>query len=199
MTAEEYYELIRPYQDALQILMTRLDVMNHSIYSSSGNPVHTVQERIKEKKSIEEKLACLSLPDGLEDAKDNLRDIAGIRVICYFVQDIYNLVETLKKQTDLIPIKESDYIANPKPNGYRSYHIVLGVPVCCLDATEYFPVEIQFRTMSMDFWASMEHRICYKKNRKNKQQLSRELLEYAEILERLEHNFEQHNETLKNQ
>ena len=95
-------------------------------------------------------------------------DIAGARVICYFVNDIYNLVEILKSQTDLIVMKERDYIAGPKPNGYRSYHIILGIPVYCLDGMEYFPVEIQFRTMSMDFWASMEHRINYKKERQDR-------------------------------
>lgn len=90
--------------------------------------------------------------------------ILQVQVICYFVNDIYNLVEILKSQTDLIVMKERDYIAGPKPNGYRSYHIILGIPVYCLDGMEYFPVEIQFRTMSMDFWASMEHRINYKRN-----------------------------------
>ena len=103
-------------------------------------------------------------------------------MICYFVDDIYNLTELLKSQSDLIVIKERDYISSPKPNGYRSYHVIVGVPVYCLDGMEYFPVEIQFRTMSMDFWASMEHRISYKKERADKEQLKDELREYANML-----------------
>ena len=129
------------------------------------------------------------------NAKDYLQDIAGVRVICYFVDDIYNLTEILKSQGDLIVIKERDYIGSPKPNGYRSYHVVVGVPVYCLDGMEYFPVEIQFRTMSMDFWASMEHRISYKKERTDKEQLRDELREYANMLVEIESRFEQYNET----
>ena len=110
----------------------------------------------------------------------------GLRDICYFVNDIYNLVEILKSQTDLIVMKERDYIAGPKPNGYRSYHIILGIPVYCLDGMEYFPVEIQFRTMSMDFWASMEHRINYKKERQDRDKLVKELKEHARKLEKIE-------------
>ena len=125
------------------------------------------------------------------NAKDYLQDIAGVRVICYFVDDIYNLTELLKSQSDLIVIKERDYIGNPKPNGYRSYHVIVGVPVYCLDGMEYFPVEIQFRTMSMDFWASMEHRISYKKERTDKEQLKEELREYANMLVEIESRFEQ--------
>ena len=94
-----------------------------------------------------------------------LQDIAGVRIICYFVDDIYNLAKSLKRQADLIVIREQDYIKAPKPNGYRSYHLIVGVPVYCMDGMEYFPVEVQLRTLSMDFWASMEHRISYKKER----------------------------------
>ena len=110
-------------------------------------------------------------------------------------QEVNDLTELLKSQSDLIVIKERDYIGNPKPNGYRSYHVIVGVPVYCLDGMEYFPVEIQFRTMSMDFWASMEHRISYKKERTDKEQLKEELREYANMLVEIESRFEQYNET----
>ena len=88
-----------------------------------------------------------------------------MRVICYFVRDVDDLAEMLKIQKDLILIKEKDYILAAKPNGYRSYHMVVGVPVCYMNSMEYYPVEIQLRTLGMDFWASMEHRVCYKKER----------------------------------
>ena len=195
MTDEEYYEFIQPYEDAKQMLLTRLDVLNHNLYGeASARPIHNIQCRIKKKQSIEEKLQRKEKEPTVMNAKDYLQDIAGVRVICYFVDDIYNLTELLKSQSDLIVIKERDYIGNPKPNGYRSYHVIVGVPVYCLDGMEYFPVEIQFRTMSMDFWASMEHRVCYKKQPRNRERLEQDFCRYARILEEIEGEFETHNE-----
>ena len=191
MTNEQYYELIRPYEDVNQIMLTKLEILNHSIYNKdSGKPIHHMQNRVKKKKSIESKLERFDLHDSVMNAKDHLMDIAGIRVICFFPEEIYDLVESLKRQTELIVIKEKDYIKNPKESGYRSYHIVFGVPIHCLDAMEYYPVEIQFRTLSMDFWASMEHRICYKKDREDKEKVSAEMQQYAMALELMESRFE---------
>ncbi len=191
MTNEQYYELIKPYEDVTRVMLTKLEILNHSIYSKdTGKPIHHIQNRIKQKKSIEGKLERLELTDSVMNAKDHLMDIAGIRVICYFPGEIYDLVECLKRQTDLIVIKEKDYIKSPKKSGYRSFHAVFGVPIHCLDAMEYYPVEIQFRTMSMDFWASMEHRICYKKEYEEKEAVSQEMQQYAKILEQIESRFE---------
>jgi len=196
MTNEQYYELIKPYEDVNQIMQTKLQILNHSIYNKdSGKPIHHLQQRVKNKKSIEEKLERLELTDSVINAKERLMDIAGIRVICYFPEEIYDLVQCLKRQSDLIVIKERDYIKNPKPSGYRSYHIVFGVPVHCLDAMEYYPVEIQFRTLSMDFWASMEHRICYKKSREDEEQVRKEMRQYALTLELIESRFEDQMKT----
>ena len=129
------------------------------------------------------------------DASGNLRDIAGIRVICYIIDDIYNLVNALKRQSELIFIREKDYIQNPKPNGYRSYHVIIAVPVYYLDTMEYFPVEIQLRTMTMDLWASMEHRVCYKKLPEHREELAEAFCQYADILRKIEEQFEAYNET----
>ena len=196
MTNEQYYDLIKPYEDARRILYTRLEILNHSLYRDKRalGPVHNTQSRVKEKRSIEEKLKRMGLKDSIFNAKDSLQDIAGIRVICYFVEDIYNMAGILKRQPDLVVIKERDYISHPKPNGYRSYHIVLGIPVYCLATMEYFPVEVQLRTMAMDFWASMEHRVCYKKNPDNREELEREFRRYAQVLEDIEMEFEAYNE-----
>ncbi len=195
MTEEEYINLIQPYDDARQIMMTRLDVMNHTLYGDTGScPIHYIQSRMKAKASVEEKIRRKGKEPTVENAKDYLQDIAGIRIICYFVDDIYNLVRKIKRQPDLILIRETDYIANPKPNGYRSYHMIVGLPVYCMDGMEYFPVEIQCRTISMDFWASMEHRLVYKKDCENKEELQSELKNYAEMLVEIEKKFEQHNE-----
>ena len=196
MTNEQYYDFIKPYEDARRVLNTRMEVLNHTLYKerSVSGPIHNIQSRIKEKRSIEEKLRRLGFTDSMNNARNELQDIAGIRVICYFVTDIYNMVHILKRQTDLVLIKEKDYIRVPKPNGYRSYHLVLGIPVYCLDTMEYFPVEVQFRTMAMDFWASMEHRVCYKKKPENKEWLEQEFCRYARILKEIESEFEIHNE-----
>ncbi len=189
MTNEQYYELIRPYEDAMQLMLTKLEILNHNIYdrtSSESRPVHHMQHRVKEKKSIEEKLERLGMTDSVINAKDHLMDIGGIRVICYFQKEVYELVESLKRQSDLIVIKEKDYMKHPKENGYRSYHIIFGVPLHTLDAMEYYPVEVQFRTLSMDFWSSMEHRICYKKDREDKDELSKQLQALSESLALIE-------------
>lgn len=197
MTNEQYYELIRPYEDAVQLMLAKLEILNHNIYdrtSRETRPVHHIQHRIKEKKSIEDKLERLGVTDSVMNAKDRLMDIGGIRVICYFQKEIYELVESLKRQSDLIVIKEKDYIKNPKENGYRSYHISFGVPLHTLDAMEYYPVEVQFRTLSMDFWSSMEHRICYKKDRDDKDEISRQLAALSDSLSMIEDELKQYVE-----
>ena len=154
MTDTEYYDLIRPYDDAMKLLLTRLEILNHNIYKASAeNPIHTMQYRIKSKQSIEEKLIRKGEEPTLENAKDLLQDIAGIRIVCYFVGDIKNLIDMLKKQSDLIfTCGNADYITNPgPPNGYRSHHIILGVNVFCTGLAGCHPVEIQLRTISSGF------------------------------------------------
>ena len=195
MTEEEYYTFIQPYEDAKEVLLARLNVLKHNLYEDlAGQPIHNIQSRSKEKDSIEDKLRKKEKEPTVMNAKDYLQDIAGVRVICYFADDIYNLVDVMKRQADLIVVRECDYIKEPKPNGYRSYHVIVGIPVYCLDGMEYFPVEIQFRTMSMDFWASMEHRILYKMERKDKDKLAAELKNYADMLVEIESRFELHSE-----
>ena len=199
MTNEQYYDLIVPYQDASNLLKARLDVLNHSMYGNKSHPIHNIQFRIKQKASIEEKLKRMDLQGSFMNAKEHLQDIAGIRVICYFEKDVELLAEQLRKQSDLILVKEKDYITNPKPNGYRSFHMILGIQVYSMESTEYYPVEVQIRTIGMDFWASMEHRICYKQERDNKEEIQRELLRYAEILKEIEEGFEGYNEQNQNE
>lgn len=191
MTNEQYYAFTIPYHDALKLIMAKLEVLTHSLSPERDEQlIHNIQSRIKSKQSLEEKLNRMSLSGSVENAKDYLMDIAGVRVICYFINDVHQLVDAIKRQDDLILIKERDYITEPKPNGYRSHHLVVGVPVCSINTTEYYPVEIQIRTISMDFWASMEHRINYKKERENKEVIQKELLSYAKLLDQIEKSFE---------
>ena len=162
---EEYDHLVEPYREAMTRLEVRMNGLNEDYRKKYRDyPIHNIQARIKSRKSIEKKLLYRNLPVTAYSAKDNLTDIAGIRVICYFIEDIFNILSLVKTQTDLLILKESDYIHYPKSSGYKSYHMVLGVPVYRIEGMQYYPVEIQFRTLSMDFWASMEHRICYKGN-----------------------------------
>lgn len=196
LNERNYMELIVPYVDAMQNMLFRIEALNKDFSRKYQNdPIHHIQSRIKTKKSIEGKLTRLQLEPTVENARDQLTDIAGIRVICHFIRDIDWIVDIIKKQKDLIILKERDYIRNPKSNGYRSYHIVFGVPVYHTDGMDYYPVEIQLRTMSMDFWASMEHRICYKKEPRQpvaQEMLVEEFLGYARQLEEIEAKMERY-------
>ena len=195
MTLEEYYELIKPYTDAMNLILTRLEIMDHDTYEKEDfRPIHSITNRIKEKESIENKLRKKGSSGSVQDAKALLKDIAGIRVVCFFEQDIRHLVGSLKKQADLILIREKDYIKTPKPDGYRSYHIIVGVPTYYMNSMEYYPVEIQFRTISMDLWAAMEHRICYKTQPFNEIEMRNAFRQYSEILEKMEKSFEVYSE-----
>ena len=195
MTNEQYHTLIHPYTDAMNLILTRLEILNHCAADNEDvRPIHGITHRIKEKISMENKLKKKHSNGSVQDARTLLKDIAGIRVICFFERDIYQLAESLKKQTDLILVCEKDYIRHPKPNGYRSYHLVLGVPVYSLDGMEYYPVEIQFRTISMDFWAAMEHRICYKSQPFDELEMKSAFRQYAEILDGIEQSFEVYSE-----
>ncbi len=190
---EEYQELIRPYTDAMNNVRMRLEVLNNDYRKKNNNyPIHFIQTRIKKRKSLEKKLVKKELPVTVEAAADNIRDIAGIRVICYFEEDVYAVAERLKQQQDLIFIRERDYIRNPKESGYESYHVIYGVPVYHVDGMEYFPVEIQIRTMSMDFWASMEHRICYKSEAAKKEELQKSLARFSKELKDMERSMHGH-------
>jgi putative GTP pyrophosphokinase len=190
MTEEEYIQFIQPYEDALRSIRVRIEVLNKDYRRKYSNyPIHHIQERIKRKESVESKLVRNGHDISAESARDHLTDVAGIRVICYFVKDIYAVTSLLKKQTDVVIIKECDYVKTPKQNGYRSCHIVLGVPVYHTDGMEYYPVEIQLRTMSMDLWASMEHRICYKNCQKDAR-AAEQFKSYAELLSLMEEEME---------
>lgn len=163
ITQEEYDHLIEPYKEAMTRLEMRINGLNDDYRKKFRDyPIHNIQTRIKSRKSMEKKLETRGFEISVTSASENLTDIAGIRVICYFKEDIFDILSLIKAQEDLKVIKESDYVNFPKPSGYKSYHMVVGVPVYRIDGMKLIPVEIQFRTLAMDLWASMEHRICYK-------------------------------------
>ncbi|MDE6775838.1 MAG: GTP pyrophosphokinase family protein, partial [Ruminococcus sp.] len=144
------------------------------------NPIHNVESRLKSADSIMNKLIKKGLSVTPENAKKNLLDIAGIRVTCYYISDIYILAEMLSRRDDFVVIKQKDYIKNPKQSGYRSYHLILNVPVHLSTHKTYAPVEIQIRTIAMDFWASLEHQLKYKPSAAITPEISEELRQCAE-------------------
>ena len=183
------------YRSALKIAVTQMEILDEEfagLYDHS--PIHHIEHRIKTLESAAKKLKRRGYDLTIDNIYAHIQDMAGVRVICNYLDDIYYLRGLLTRTESFRVLRETDYIKAPKPNGYRSYHLIVGVPVYCMDGMEYFPVEVQLRTLSMDFWASMEHRISYKKERADKEELTTELLGYANQLQEIEKSFESHNE-----
>lgn len=171
------------YQSGIQEVRTKLEILQRDARFGEGhNPIDSIKSRIKSPMSIIEKMYRKGFPISLSSMRENLNDVAGIRVICPFIEDIYTVARMLTRQDDLVVMKEKDYIKNPKPNGYRSYHLVLQVPVFLSDRTEPVRVEVQLRTIAMDFWASLEHQIHYKTSCEVPDNVVDELRECAEII-----------------
>lgn len=160
-----FSELIMRYKCAMLEVRTKLDVLNTQLsLENDRNPFESISCRIKSVQSILEKLERKGLPLTSEAIEQNLNDVAGIRVICSFPDDIYVLADRLCSQDDLRLLEKKDYIKNPKPNGYRSLHLIVEIPIFLMDGKKYMRVEVQFRTIAMDFWASLEHKLKYKKD-----------------------------------
>lgn len=151
------------YLAATREITTKLENLNDEFkYAKDRNPIHQIKARVKTPKSIMDKLLRRGYELSVESARENLTDIAGVRVICSYIEDIYLIAKLLTSQDDIQVIRISDYIQNPKPNGYRSLHVIVTVPVFLSESTELVKVEIQIRTIAMDFWASLEHEFYYK-------------------------------------
>jgi putative GTP pyrophosphokinase len=176
-------ELMQVYNAAMKGVSTKLEVLDEEFQiTHKHNPIHHLECRIKSLPGIFKKMQVYGVPVSLESAREHIQDIAGIRVICNFVDDIYEMEKMLLKQSDVTLVKRKDYIAEPKENGYRSLHIIVKVPVFLSDRTENIPVEIQLRTIAMDYWASLEHMIRYKNKKTNMQIFSKMLLDCANTL-----------------
>ena len=186
-TGKEYSELMMKYNCAMLEIKTKLDVLNSQLsLENDRNPFESISCRIKTPKSIVEKLQRKGYPLRVDSIEQNLNDVAGIRVICSFRDDIYTLSKRLCSQDDIRVIEIKDYIKSPKPNGYRSLHLILEVPIFLLDEKKYMRVEVQFRTIAMDFWASLEHKVKYKKDILNSDEISFELKKCAEEISRID-------------
>ncbi|MCQ2458772.1 MAG: GTP pyrophosphokinase family protein [Ruminococcus sp.] len=177
----DFMQLGHLYDSAIKVVKTHLEILDEEFsLKFQRNPIHNIEDRLKSPQSIMKKLEKKGLPMTAESAQKNLLDIAGIRVTCYYISDIYSLVEMLSRRDDFTVIKRKDYIKHPKPSGYRSYHMIVNVPVYMSSYKQYAPVEIQIRTIAMDFWASLEHQLKYKPSAQITPEISEELKECAE-------------------
>lgn len=171
------------YTSAIREIATKLENLNDEFkYTRDRNPIHLITTRVKSPKSIIDKLLRRGFPVGLESAREHLTDIAGIRVICPYIEDIYLVARLLLSQDDIALLRRTDYIAQPKPNGYRSLHLIVTVPVFLSERTERVKAEIQIRTIAMDFWASLEHELAYKLAEETGEAIAAELKACAEVI-----------------
>ena len=185
---EPFHRLMMEYQAAIMEIETRLKVLNAEFSQEyNRNPFESIKSRLKSPESIYEKLERKGYPVTVESIQENLKDVAGIRVICSFPDDIYRLADLLIKQDDIILQRRKDYIQNPKPNGYRSLHLIISVPVYLSREKKYMMAEVQFRTIAMDFWASLEHKLKYKKVVDNTEEIVRTLKICADSIEELDY------------
>jgi len=159
----KFQELTLLYDSAMREVRTKLEILDHEFsLKYDSNPIHHIDSRLKSPASIVEKLIRRGWPVNIESAEANLHDIAGVRIICNYIDDIYRIADMLTHQQDVELVQKKDYIQTPKENGYRSLHLVVRIPVFLSSHTELVPVEIQIRTIAMDFWASLEHQLRYK-------------------------------------
>lgn len=177
-----YKELMAYYRCAMMEVSTKFNVLNEELsLQYDRNPIETIKTRLKTPESVVNKLIAKQVPLTVESIEENICDVAGVRVICSFQSDIYMLADALLKQDDITLIKQKDYIAHPKENGYRSLHLIVQTPIFLHDQKRLMKVEVQFRTISMDWWASLEHKIRYKKDVEISPEIADELRECAEI------------------
>lgn len=194
---QPFQQLMAQHRCAIMEIETKFKVLNEEFsYRHDRNPIETIKTRLKSPESIARKLKKNKLPFSIQTIRENLSDIAGVRVICSFPKDIYTLANSLLQQDDITLIQRKDYIQNPKKSGYQSLHLIVEVPIFLMEEKTMIRVEIQLRTMAMDFWASLEHKLQYKKNIPPEEAaaISQELLECSRMISALDHRME----TIKN-
>ena len=174
-SAMQMQQMMLLYESGIREIKTKLDILSdESRISGKPSPIDSIKSRIKSPRSIISKLKRRGFPITLQSMIDNLNDIGGIRVICPFIEDIYTVADMLMRQ--------DDYIANPKPNGYRSLHLILEVPIFLAERTQPVRIELQIRTMAMDFWASLEHQLRYKSDVEIPEHVSDDLKKCADVI-----------------
>lgn len=178
-----FEQLMTMYNCAIREVRTKFEVLNDDLsMRNRRNPIEMIKTRIKSPESIADKLKRRGFDVTIDNIVNNLNDVAGVRIICAFVDDIYKVADMFVSQDDITLIEVKDYIKNPKPNGYRSYHMIVEVPVFFADRKQLMRVEVQFRTIAMDFWASLEHSIKYKKDADDSVDIMNELKTCADTI-----------------
>lgn len=178
---QQYRELMQLYDGAIREVRTKLEVLDGEFrVRYARNPIHHIDTRLKSPASITEKLIRKGYAPSLEAAEEHLTDIAGVRIVCNYLEDIYHVAELLTHQRDVELVRQRDYIKHPKDSGYRSLHLVIRIPVFLSSHTELVPVEVQIRTIAMDFWASLEHQLRYKSDQETTLKLRQRLQKCAE-------------------
>ncbi len=194
---DEFGILMMKYDCALSEVRTKLDVLNKELaLRNKRNPFEAIKMRIKTPVSIYNKLSSKGVEMTVENINKNLSDIAGIRVICSFVDDIYMLADCLAGQDDIKVLARKDYISKPKKSGYRSLHLIIEIPIFLTDNKEYMKVEVQFRTIAMDFWATLEHKMKYKKDIENAEVISEDLKFSADLINQIDMRMQQIREKI---
>ena len=185
------------YNSALKEMGTKVEILNDEFqHVHQYNPIEYVKTRLKTPESIVKKLKRYGYEDSIQNMIEYCNDIAGIRIVCSFTSDIYRLADMIGKQNDITVISIKDYIKNPKPSGYKSYHMIVTIPIFLSDRMVDTKVEIQIRTIAMDFWASLEHKIYYKFEGHAPEYISRDLRACAEIVSNLDAKMLQLNEAI---
>ena len=179
----DYRELLMEYSCAIKEIRTKLEILDTEMaYRFKRNPISAIHTRLKSQTSILEKMTRKHVSITRENVENTLNDIAGIRVICSYIDDIYHIADALIRQDDIELVEVKDYIKKPKENGYRSLHLIVSVPVFLSDQKKIVKAEVQIRTIAMDFWASLEHGIKYKKNTHHSKELIAQLKECADVI-----------------
>lgn len=182
-----FQKLMSYYRCAMMEVETKFRVLNEEFsLQHDRNPINAIHTRLKSGVSIKDKLQRRNLPNSIEAIEENLEDVAGIRVVCAFSDDVYYLEKALLEQDDITLIRRKDYISNPKPNGYRSLHLIVAVPIFLSNQKRLMKVEVQLRTIAMDSWSSLEHQLRYKKEIGRTQLIESELSKCAELSNELD-------------
>ena len=197
--SQQFIRLMAYYRCAMMEVETKFNVLNEE-YSlqHDRNPISSIRSRIKAPQSIMEKLHRKGLPLSMEAIEENLNDVAGIRVVCSFPEDVWTLAEAFLKQDDVTLIERKDYITHPKPSGYRSLHLIVAIPIFLADEKRSMKVEVQLRTIAMNCWASLEHQLRYKKDRDFGGQMAAELALCARLSAELDQRMDALRKAIEN-
>lgn len=183
LSMAQFHDLEMMYTCAIKEVKTKFEVLSTEFNNRlKRNPISYINSRLKSRDSIFNKLARRNLPFTIESVEQNLNDIAGVRIVCAYIDDIYRLADSFLMQDDITLLKRKDYIEHPKPNGYRSLHLIVSIPVFFSEKKRDMKVEVQIRTIAMDFWASLEHQMKYKKAIPDQEKIIEELKHCANII-----------------